>query len=285
MEIPEERIIEAVQRGNIGQLRRWGRQGLRVTSSGPLGCAAARGRLDVVQCLVNELGTDVDKADEEGCTALHHAAHTAGNIAVIRLLVKVLGAAVDKADQKGGTALHHATASKHVALVRLLVNELIADVNKADLDGRTALWIATCDGNLAIVKCLVNELGADIDKADRRGGTPLMAASAMKHADVVKWLVKAGANTQASAAFDGSEFTAAAFSNSLGASAEQTAYLEAKTHCSSPGCKGAGLLKCTGCKQARYCGEACQLAHWKAHKADCRRWSAELAAGIGNAST
>jgi hypothetical protein len=181
-----------------------------------------------VQCLLNELGNDVDKADEEGCTALRHAA-TAGNIAVIRLLVKVLGAAVDKADQKGGTALHHATASEHVALVRLLVNELFADVNKADLDGRTVLWIATCDGNLAIVKCLVNELGADIDKADRRGGTPLMAASAMKHADVVKWLVKAGANTQASAAFDGSEFTAAAFSNSLGASAEQTAYLEAKT--------------------------------------------------------
>jgi hypothetical protein len=105
-----------------------------------------------------------------------------------------------------------------------------------------------------------------------------------KHEDIARWLVKAGANTQASAAFKGSEFTAAALSNSLGASAEQTAYLEAKTHCSSFGCSGAGVLKCTGCKQARYCGEACQLAHWKAHKADCRRWSAELAAGTGNAS-
>jgi hypothetical protein len=109
-----------------------------------------------------------------------------------------------------------------------------------------------------------------------------MVASMAKHADIVRWLVKASADTQASAAFDGTIFTAATISESIEASPEQTAYLEAKTHCSSPGCSGVGLLKCTGCRQARYCGEACQLAHWKAHKADCRRWSAELAPKKGN---
>jgi hypothetical protein len=40
-------------------------------------------------------------------------------------------------------------------------------------------------------------------------------------------------------------------------------------------------MKCTGCKQARYCAEECQLAHWKAHKADCKRWSAEAKVGKG----
>jgi hypothetical protein len=109
-----------------------------------------------------------------------------------------------------------------------------------------------------------------------------MAATAEKHADIVKWLIKAGADTQASSNFEGTDYTAATVSRYVGASAEQTAYLEAKTHCLSPSCNGAGLLKCTGCRQARYCGEACQLAHWKAHKADCRRWSAELEADIGN---
>jgi hypothetical protein len=64
----------------------------------------------------------------------------------------------------------------------------------------------------------------------------------------------------------------------MNASAEQTAYLEAKTHCSNPGCSGAGIKRCPACKQARYCGEPCQYAHWKAHKADCKRWSAELKA-------
>jgi ankyrin repeat protein len=168
-----------------------------------------------------------------------------------------------------------------------LVNELHANVNEVDLDGHAALWIASRDGNLALVKCLVKELGADIDQADRLGGTPLMAASANKRAEVVIWLVKAGADTQASTSRSieaGDAKTAANFSLYYGASPEQTAYLEAKTHCSSIGCSGAGVMKCTGCKQARYCEAACQLAHWKAHKADCRRWSAELAAGTENPS-
>jgi hypothetical protein len=52
-------------------------------------------------------------------------------------------------------------------------------------------------------------------------------------------------------------------------------------HCSNTGCSGAGIKRCPACKQARYCGEPCQLAHWKAHKADCKRWSAELKAGKG----
>jgi hypothetical protein len=82
----------------------------------------------------------------------------------------------------------------------------------------------------------------------------------------VKWLVKEGADLRANAKWG----TAANISKSYGASAEQTAYLEAKTHCSNIGCSGVGLMKCTGCKQARYCGEACQLAHWRAHKAACK---------------
>ena len=99
-----------------------------------------------------------------------------------------------------------------------------------------------------------------------------MVASAGKHTNVVTRLVKAGANVTDSTLQWG---TAVDISKAAGASTEQTAYLEAKTHCSNPGCSGAGVMKCTGCKQARYCGEPCQLAHWKAHKADCKRWSAD----------
>jgi hypothetical protein len=135
-----------------------------------------------------------------------------------------------------------------------------------------------------MVKCLVKELGADIDCVDQYGSTPLMVASGLKHTDVVQWLVKAGADVLASAPRGDNDGTPASISKHYGASREQTAYLEAKTHCSHSGCSGAGLLKCTGCRQAQYCGEVCQLAHWKAHKADCRRWSAELAAGAGDAS-
>jgi hypothetical protein len=126
------------------------------------------------------------------------------------------------------------------------------------------------------VKLLVNEFGADIESLCN-SMTPLMIASMRRHADVVKWLIKAGADPQSTyrLPISGTFATAADCSRATGASAEQTAYLTAKTHCSSPGCGGAGIKKCTGCKQARYCGAPCQLAHWKTHKAECKRLSAE----------
>jgi hypothetical protein len=91
-------------------------------------------------------------------------------------------------------------------------------------------------------------------------------------------MIKEGADTQATMDLEEGFLTAADVSKCIGASAEQTAYLEAKTHCSNPSCSGAGIKRWPACKQAWYCGEQCQHAHWKAHKADCKRWSAELKA-------
>ena len=39
------------------------------------------------------------------------------------------------------------------------------------------------------------------------------------------------------------------------------------------GCSEASALggkRCAGCRLVRYCGRACQVADWKAHKAACR---------------
>jgi hypothetical protein len=70
--------------------------------------------------------------------------------------------------------------------------------------------------------------------------------------------------------------TAASISNRKFPFSEQTAYLMSRTHCSNPSCEGAGSMKCTRCKHARYCGEQCQRVHWKlAHKVDCKRWYTE----------
>jgi hypothetical protein len=113
------------------------------------------------------------------------------------------------------------------------------------------------------------------------GSTPLMIASSNMHVDIVRWLIKEGADTQATMDLEEGFYTATDLSKVADASTEQIAYLEAKTHCSNPGCSGAGIKRCPACKQARYCGEPCQYAHWKAHKGDCKRWSAELKAGTG----
>ena len=49
--------------------------------------------------------------------------------------------------------------------------------------------------------------------------------------------------------------------------------------CAAPGCGATcGLRLCGGCGTVRYCSEACSRAHWRAHRADCRRLQAEQAA-------
>ena len=46
--------------------------------------------------------------------------------------------------------------------------------------------------------------------------------------------------------------------------------------CAAPGCGATrGLRRCGGCGAVRYCSEACSRAHWREHRADCRRVQAE----------
>ena len=167
--------------------------------------------------------------------------------------------------------MHLAAQEGHLTVMRFLVEDLGAGVNiathigTAASRGTTALYLAASQGLLDAVKCLV-KLGADLNQALENGSTPLIIASHERHAELVTWLVKAGANM----------YLAATISELVDASAEQTAYLKAKAHCSSPGCLGEGKQKCQGCFQVRYCGEQCQLAHWPAHKADCKRVRAEI---------
>jgi ankyrin repeat protein len=305
-EVSIELLVAASLRGDLAQLRRWEQRGVRrqrvdllIASAAcgtsldvlryfvnelatdvnggdehnftPVHAAAQLGHLESLRCLVEEFGADVNQATDQGCTPVFVAA-LEGKLLAVLCLGNEFGADVNRPENKGCTPLYAASQRGHLSLVRCLVKDFGANVNQANNEGSTPLFIAARFGHLSVVQCLVKELGADIHQGDNRGGTPLMAAANRKHADVVKWLVKAGANPNTSIDHWG---TAADLSKEAGASAEQTAYLEAKMHCSSPGCSGAGIMKCTECKQARYCGEPCQLAHWKTHKADCKRWSAE----------
>jgi hypothetical protein len=101
-----------------------------------------------------------------------------------------------------------------------------------------------------------------------------MVAAERKHEDVVTFLIKYGANVKESTDVFG---TAADVSRNYAAPAKQTQYLEARTHCTTPGCDGIGAKKCAGCLQVYYCTRECQLAHWSTHKPVCRQ-SADKAA-------
>jgi hypothetical protein len=254
-------IIDACRRGDTAQLRRWGRQGVCVRSVEPLQQSAANAAsVEVLRCLVQDLGADVNGANQDGATPLYIAAER-GHLAVVRCLVKELGADVNQAANDGATPLYFAAAKGYLAVALLLVEELGADVNQGTRDGATPLFIAAQEGHLARVRCLVKKLGADVNRTRHNGITPLMVAVSAKQDDVVAFLLKYGANPQLSSPKYG---TAADVSKSLGASVEQTEYLEARTHCAMPGCSGAGAKKCAGCLKVYYCKRECQLMHWAA---------------------
>jgi ankyrin repeat protein len=232
----------------------------------PLLIAAESGHLAVVRCLVKDLGANVNFRTRSGATPFFVAAQE-GNVDILCCLAQELGADVNLARYDGGTPLLIAAHEGHLAAVRVLVHDLGADVTRPDAEGRSPLFMAAFNGRLDVVRYLVEERGADVNQATHDGSTPLSAASAGQFQKLAAWLIKKGANPQAS---DLTYGTAADVSRRFGAPASQIAYLEAKMQCSNPGCSGAGLKKCTGCKQARYCGQQCQLAHWSAHKADCK---------------
>jgi ankyrin repeat protein len=224
-----------------------------------------------MRLLVTELGADVNLATPEDAFFPLYVAAQNGDVAMVRCLGKEFGADIDKTTDHGATPLHVAAMEGHMAVMKCLVEELGADVTKLDSYGRSLLFMSIFNGNLQVVQSLVDELGANVNQSTHDGRTPLGLASAGKHMSIAAYLIKKGANPQASAPEFG---TAADVSRKTGAPAEQTAYLEAKAHCTNPDCSGAGIKKCTGCKQARYCGQNCQLAHWPAHKAKCKQRSA-----------
>lgn len=79
--------------------------------------AAARGRINVVRYLVNELGVDVNQArHEDGQTPLFVAAQN-NSLDAVRCLVKEFGADVHKSTHEATTPLCVAVDSRHLDVV------------------------------------------------------------------------------------------------------------------------------------------------------------------------
>jgi hypothetical protein len=147
--VPEATIVQACTAGDITRLRRWARMGVRVSSGQPLFDAAAHGKLDIMRCLVKELGADVNQTAHNGITPLLVAVQF-GRLDVARCLVKELGADVNQASLDGvvlldGLSPIHIAAEKiNTATVSCLVEELGADVNQAAKDGLWSNAIVYC---------------------------------------------------------------------------------------------------------------------------------------------
>ncbi|MBM3772558.1 MAG: hypothetical protein FJW27_14975 [Acidimicrobiia bacterium] len=139
-------------------------------------------------------GTDVNKPQGDGATALHWAAHR-GDLAAADLLIRA-GADVNVVNDLGATPLWLACVNGNDALVARLL-DAGAKPNVAIESGEAPLMAAARSGNAAAVSLLARR-GADVNaRESRRGQTALMWAADQRHADVVKALVEAGADLHA----------------------------------------------------------------------------------------
>jgi ankyrin repeat protein len=313
-EISETVITDSCRARDLVKLRRWGRQGVRVTTAAPLFLAAIEGgNNDVIRCLVSDLGADAKQANADGFTPLYVAAER-GHLDIVQCLVVELGADVNQATEDGATPLYIAAQKGHLDVVRYLVTELGADVSQAHVNGATPLYIAAQMGHLDVVRCLVGEFGADVHLANHSGTTPLYVAAYFGHLEIlrlsedfgagvnrerhngftplmtaaqtnnqplIKHLVHQGAHVRAVSKSGSTVITEL---KAAGATAAQIVYLEVRECCANPGCDGGGRKRCCVCKEMRYCGMACRVAHWRAHRAGCRPPIDAEVRGSGGAS-
>lgn len=76
-------------------------------------------------------------------------------VPVVRTLLSVGSVDINAVDENGATALHHAAAKGHVEIARLLIAHG-ADLERTDRKGRTPLMIAMAQGRTDVVK-LINQ--------------------------------------------------------------------------------------------------------------------------------
>ena len=86
----------------------------------------------------------IDAVDDEGMTALHHAA-IEGNVIKVKELLR-RKASIDLRDEKAKTALHRAAAKGHIEVVQLLL-ESGANIHAKDKKGRRPLHRAAGGGH------------------------------------------------------------------------------------------------------------------------------------------
>ncbi|KAL6819003.1 ankyrin repeat-containing domain protein [Trichoderma camerunense] len=132
--------------------------------------AAIYGHEELLTCIIEDCGADINIGDNDSRTPLHLAIENK-SLPAIPLLINA-GADVNAKSKDGSTPLH--IAVKQVETVQLLL-ENGADKEATDLEGRTPLYQALADGTIEVATLLIDE-GANVATAAKDGRTPLHMA-------------------------------------------------------------------------------------------------------------
>ncbi|WP_353269891.1 ankyrin repeat domain-containing protein [Wolbachia endosymbiont (group A) of Myopa testacea] len=211
-----EKIKEKLEKEDPGTYKEWqdNQCGVNYTLLDSqltlLHIAAANGLAKVTELLIKK-GTDVNKANQYGCTPLHCAAED-GHTEVVKALIGK-GADVNAVREDKCTLLRFAVQMGHTEMVKALI-ENGADINAVNQNGWTPLHFAAQMGHTEIVNALI-ENGAHVNVVGGDKCTPLHLAIENGHTEIEKALIENGANVEA-VVTDGHRYTPLHFAAQMG---------------------------------------------------------------------
>jgi serine/threonine-protein phosphatase 6 regulatory ankyrin repeat subunit B len=196
----------------------FGKQELEATDEtgfSALHYAAESGHGETVTFLLGQ-GTLANSKDEEGATPLMLACQK-GHLNVLKVLLQHVGLqALQETDNQGWTALHHAALWGHEEAVTFLLGKG-AQANSRDENDTTPFMISCQDGHMGVARLLLQHVGAQVaQEADDRGWTPLHSASRWGHEETVTFLLGQGAQANSKDENGATPFMMACWQGHLG---------------------------------------------------------------------
>ncbi|AWW50860.1 ankyrin repeat domain-containing protein [Wolbachia endosymbiont of Folsomia candida] len=140
--------------------------------------------LELIKCLINQPGIDINARGLNGKTPLHCAIEL-DELSLVELLLTQKNINPFTPDDEGKTSLCYARNVERKEILEALIN------NKYGSEQDSLLHLAAMMGEINAVRYLIRK-GVDVNSKNALHHTPLHLAAGIGHANVVKTLVKEG---------------------------------------------------------------------------------------------